>query len=93
MVDPLSGRASVTAGLAGSASRGAAKTAVTLYPSGDRLSFAELDSAANKLARFLRSQGVRRADTVAILMENNRHVHTASLNPGAAPAVSARTFR
>ena len=72
---------------------GSTKTAVVLHPSATVVSFAELDARANQLAHFLRRVGLGAGDTVAILMENNRHVHTASLNPGAAPAVSARTFR
>ena len=78
MVDPSSERAGVPAGRAEPTPGSSAKTAVTLYPSGVRLSFAELDSAANKLARFLRGHGVRPGDTVAILMENNRHIHAAA---------------
>ena len=78
MDDPSAGRARVQAGLTESVSRASAKTAVALYPSGELLSFAELDSAANKLARFLRGHGVRPGDTVAILMENNRHIHAAA---------------
>ena len=84
MVDPSSERAGVPAGRAEPTPGSSAKTAVTLYPSGVRLSFAELDSAANKLARFLRGHGVRPGDTVAILMENNRHIHpNGSRPPGA----------
>ena len=51
--------------------------AIVLVPSGTTLSFAELDARANQLAHFLRRSGVSAGDTVAILMENNAHVHAA----------------
>ena len=68
MVDPSSERAGVPAGRAEPTPGSSAKTAVTLYPSGVRLSFAELDSAANKLARFLRGVRMRRYDSPAFFL-------------------------
>ncbi len=51
--------------------------AIVLVPSAITVNFAELDARANQLAHFLRSSGVFAGDTVAILMENNAHVHAA----------------
>ncbi|WP_197375745.1 fatty-acid--CoA ligase FadD4 [Mycolicibacterium baixiangningiae] len=51
------------------------KPAVILHPSGTVLTFAELEARANRLAHFLREQGLREGDVVAILMENNEHMH------------------
>ena len=56
---------------------GSTKTAVVLHPSATVVSFAELDARANQLAHFLRRVGLGAGDTVAILMENNEHVHAA----------------
>lgn len=53
------------------------KPAVILHPSGAVVTFAELDDGANRLARFLRGAGLVAGDTIAILMDNNEHVHTA----------------
>jgi fatty-acyl-CoA synthase len=53
----------------------ASKPAVILYPSGQLVGFAELEMRANRLAHFFREAGLRESDTVAVLMENNRHVH------------------
>lgn len=53
------------------------KPAVILHPSGAVVTFAELDAAANRLAHFLRNAGLATGDTVAILMENNDHIHAA----------------
>jgi long-chain acyl-CoA synthetase len=54
-----------------------AKPAVLLHPSGTAVSFDELEGAANRLARFLGRAGLVPGDTVAILMENNQHIHAA----------------
>lgn len=51
------------------------KTALVLHPSGIRLSFAELEARANRLAHYFRRAGLREGDTIAVLMENNEHVH------------------
>ncbi|MCV7089109.1 fatty-acid--CoA ligase FadD4 [Mycobacterium interjectum] len=54
-----------------------AKPAVLLHPSGTVVGFAKLDASANRLAHFLRRSGLVVGDTVAILMENNEHIHAA----------------
>ena len=56
---------------------GSMKPAVVLHPSATMLSFAELEARANRLGHFLRRAGLGVGDTVAILMENNEHVHAA----------------
>ncbi|MGH3556077.1 MAG: fatty-acid--CoA ligase FadD4 [Mycobacterium sp.] len=50
------------------------KPALILHPSGKTLSFAELEARANRLARYLRSEGLREGDAVAVVMENNEHI-------------------
>jgi len=52
-----------------------AKPVVILHPSGTEVSFSELDARANRLAHYLREAGLREGDTVAVLMENNEHIH------------------
>lgn len=54
---------------------GSERPAIILHPSGVRISFAELEAAANRLAHHFRAAGLREGDTVAVLMENNRHMH------------------
>jgi acyl-CoA synthetase (AMP-forming)/AMP-acid ligase II len=54
---------------------GADKPAVILYPSGTVITFDELEARANRLAHRFRQAGLREGDTVAILMENNEHIH------------------
>ena len=49
--------------------------AVVLHPSGTVITFDELEARANRLAHRLREAGLREGDTVAILMENNEHIH------------------
>ncbi|MGH3564138.1 MAG: AMP-binding protein, partial [Mycobacterium sp.] len=56
---------------------GADKPAVILHPSGVVVTFDELEARANRLAHFFRSAGLVEGDTVAILMENNEHIHVA----------------
>ncbi|MDV3134604.1 fatty-acid--CoA ligase FadD4 [Mycobacterium sp. 29Ha] len=56
---------------------GSTKPAVVLHPSGVVVTFTELEARANRLAHFLRRAGLRAGDTVAILMENNEHIHAA----------------
>ncbi|OBH01658.1 acyl-CoA synthetase [Mycobacterium sp. E342] len=51
------------------------KPAIVLDPSGLRLTFAELEARANRLAHHWRRHGVREGDTVALVMENNEHMH------------------
>ncbi|ETB06712.1 acyl-CoA synthetase, partial [Mycobacterium avium subsp. paratuberculosis 10-4404] len=54
---------------------GAGKPAVILYPSGTVVTFDDLEARANRLAHRFRKAGLREGDTVAILMENNEHIH------------------
>ena len=56
---------------------GSTKSAVILHPSGTVVTFAELEGRANRLAHYLRGAGLVPGDTVAILMENNEHIHAA----------------
>ncbi|MCV7205690.1 acyl-CoA synthetase [Mycolicibacterium peregrinum] len=49
--------------------------AVILHPSGTEVSFAQLEARANQLAHHLRSAGLQEGDTIAVLMENNAHIH------------------
>jgi long-chain acyl-CoA synthetase len=54
---------------------GANKPAVILHPSGTVITFDDLEARANRMAHRLRRAGLREGDTVAILMENNEHIH------------------
>jgi acyl-CoA synthetase (AMP-forming)/AMP-acid ligase II len=54
---------------------GANKPAVILHPSGTVIAFEDLEARANRLAHRFREAGLREGDTVAILMENNEHIH------------------
>ena len=54
---------------------GADKPAVILYPSGTVITFDDLEARANRLAHRFRQAGLREGDTIAILMENNEHIH------------------
>jgi long-chain acyl-CoA synthetase len=54
---------------------GANKPAVILHPSGRVITFEDLEARANRLAHRFRRAGLREGDTVAILMENNEHIH------------------
>ncbi|SON59417.1 Long-chain-fatty-acid--CoA ligase FadD13 [Mycobacterium simulans] len=54
---------------------GANKAAVILHPSATVISFDELEARANRLAHRFRQAGLSEGDTVAILMENNEHMH------------------
>lgn len=51
------------------------KPATVLYPSGTVVTFGALESHANRLAHYFRESGLREGDAVAILMENNAHIH------------------
>src|SRR5271154_6255400 len=51
------------------------KPAIILHPSGTVVTFDELEAGANRLAHRFRQAGLREGDTVAILMENNEHIH------------------
>src|SRR5271157_1443868 len=54
---------------------GADKPAVILHPSGTVVTFDDLEARANRLAHRFRQDGLSEGDTVAILMENNEHIH------------------
>src|ERR1700745_3100861 len=49
--------------------------ALILHPSGTQLTFAELEARANRLAHYFRRAGVVEGDTVALLMEEDEHMH------------------
>src|SRR3954465_12792170 len=51
------------------------KPAVVLQQSGQVVTFGELEARANRLAHYFRQHGLREGDSVAILMENNEHIH------------------
>lgn len=51
------------------------RPAVILHPSGKQVSFAEMEARANRLAHRFRRAGLVEGDTVAVLMENNEHLH------------------
>ena len=51
------------------------KAAVIIHPSGTVVTFGELEARANRLAHYFRSAGLVEGDTVAVLMENNEHLH------------------
>jgi acyl-CoA synthetase (AMP-forming)/AMP-acid ligase II len=52
-----------------------AKPAIILHPSGTVVTFDDLEARANRLAHHFRAQGLQEGDVVAILMENNEHMH------------------
>ena len=54
---------------------GADKPAIILHPSGTVVTFDDLEARANRLAHHFRKAGLREGDAVAILMENNEHIH------------------
>jgi long-chain acyl-CoA synthetase len=54
---------------------GADKPAIILHPSGTVVTFDDLEARANRLAHFFRQRGLLEGDVVAILMENNEHLH------------------
>ena len=54
---------------------GANKPAIILYPSGTVVTFDDLEARANRLAHRFRQAGLSEGDSVAILMENNEHIH------------------
>lgn len=71
---------------------GADKPAVILYPSGTVISFDELEARANRLAHWFRQAGLREDDVVAILMENNEHVHASCGRLAAAGCTTCRSI-
>src|SRR6201998_3463226 len=54
---------------------GSKKPPVILHPSGPVVTFDDLEARANRLAHWFRKADLREGDTVAILMENNEHIH------------------
>ena len=54
---------------------GTGKPAIILHPAGTVITFDELEARANRLAHYFRQHGLREGDAVAILMENNEHMH------------------
>src|SRR6476660_7468231 len=54
---------------------GTGKPAIILHPAGTVITFDELEARANRLAHYFRHHGLREGDVVAILMENNEHMH------------------
>src|ERR1700728_554231 len=51
------------------------KPALVLARAGTVIDFAELEKRANRLAHYFRRAGLREGDTVAVILENNEHVH------------------
>ena len=51
------------------------KPAIILHPSGTVVTFGELEARANRVAHYFRKAGLKEGDVVAILMENNEHIH------------------
>ncbi len=51
------------------------RAAIIMYPSGTVVTFGELEVRANRLAHLFRAAGLVEGDAVAILMENNEHMH------------------
>jgi long-chain acyl-CoA synthetase len=54
---------------------GAGTPAIILHPSGSVVTFDDLEAGANRLAHYFRRAGLREGDVVAILMDNNEHLH------------------
>ncbi len=54
---------------------GTGKPAVILHPRGTVITFDDLEARANRLAHYFRDAGLAEGDAVAILMENNEHIH------------------
>ncbi len=52
-----------------------AKPAIILHPSGAVVTFADLEARANRVAHIFRKAGLREGDTVAVILENNEHIH------------------
>lgn len=52
------------------------RPALILHPSGVTVGFAELERAANRLAHAFREAGLGEGDAIAVLMENNAHIHS-----------------
>src|SRR5215211_2082349 len=51
------------------------KPAVVIHPSGTTVTFGALEARANQLAHYFRAAGLAEGDSIAVLMENNAHLH------------------
>lgn len=51
------------------------KPAVVIHPAGITVSFGDLEVRANRLAHYFRQANLREGDTIAVVMENNAHLH------------------
>ncbi len=51
------------------------RPALILHPSGKQVSFVEMEACANRLAHLLRESGLVEGDSIAVVMENNEHIH------------------
>ena len=51
------------------------KPAIIMHPSGTVVTFGDLEARANRLAHLFRAAGLVEGDAVAILVENNEHMH------------------
>jgi long-chain acyl-CoA synthetase len=51
------------------------RPAIIVHPEGTAIGFADLEARANRLAHHWRRSGLRAGDTVAVVMENNEHLH------------------
>ncbi|MGO9158812.1 fatty-acid--CoA ligase FadD4 [Mycobacterium sp.] len=51
------------------------RPALILHPSGKQVSFADMEAGANRLAHHFRAAGLREGDSIAVVMENNEHLH------------------
>jgi long-chain acyl-CoA synthetase len=49
------------------------RPAFIMATTGESVSYAELDARSNRLAHFLRQNGLKRLDHYSIFMENNAH--------------------
>jgi long-chain acyl-CoA synthetase len=52
-----------------------ARPALILHPSGKQVSFADMEGGANRLAHHFRAAGLGEGDSIAVVMENNEHLH------------------
>jgi len=52
------------------------KPAVIMHPSGEVVTFGDMEARANQLAHAFREAGLHEGDVVAVLMDNNAHFHT-----------------
>jgi fatty-acyl-CoA synthase len=67
------------------------RPAVVMGASGQSMSYRELDERSNRLVHLLRERGLGRGDIVAVLLENNPHVHEVMWPRGAPACTSPRS--